>query len=662
MRLPQLTDHLFSGHQVDRDKPVTFRLNGIPVQGYEGDTVLSALLADGIMAAGTYSGALMGLDENLDLPIHTEGATYDPLPISRTPALNGVHYLTEPDRRVFNWPRLPAWLDMFRPRNLKADFKVPLNIPGPWIETPDVESLNAGCVIIGGGVAGLAAAVELGRAGRDVILLERRGYCGGDAPLFGRAEGEEVPEEVITNLREILNGLGTCQICHLTEALTLEANTIQAHQVFVLDGRVRARLLKIEADNIVIATGCAETLPVLPGNRLPGISGFAAIYHLASAYGVVLSQTTTIATATNVGYRLALLMKDAGIDVSKIADSRLSPQSRFIEFSKAYGIKFEFALRARTARSSPRKNAVELDLASSWDDEGISKTQPLSAGSILLSGGWQPRLGLWQQAGGKVELDRDRGRISAVGQLDKIHLAGSCAGVQSLAAVIRSGKAAATAILEGNPKRVAERPIDSAFETPDDKLAITDVDTETPAFLSNGPSLVAREGQPAKVGFAGLLGRRPDALSAAERALGLGDLIALQLGGDTAATDFDALVHERAIVSRSFKADPTTPPKPAESSEADSPLVIPPYLQGRFGKGAICCRIKAAESGTFETGNLIYSSSDASEPDFAVGVILKSAGDSTAFALITKGLHEPGRHVTVRTSGAQIAAILGEKA
>jgi len=662
MRLPPLTDHLFTGHQIDRDEPLTFTLNGIPVQGYAGDTVLSALIADGVLTAGTFCGARLGLNENLDLPIYPVGQSNPaPLPISRTPALNGVNYVTEPSRRTFKWPRLPDWLDAFRPRNLNADFSIPLNIPGPWIETPDIETLKASCVIIGGGVAGLATAIELGQAGRDVILLERRGYCGGDAPLFGRAEGEDAPEEVIASLLETLDGLETCQVHCLTEALMLDGKTVQAHKVYLLDGQAKAKLLDIQAENIVIATGCTETLPVLPGNRQPGISGLAATYHSASAYGALPAPTTAIATATNVGYRLALLLKDAGIEVTKIADSRLSPQSRFIEFSKAYGIKFESALRPHAVRCSPRSKNVELELDSSWEEESISNTQPLVAGSIIVSGGWQPRLGLWQQAEGNVALYMERGKITATGTLDHIYLAGSCAGMQSLSATIRSGKAAAGAILEGNLKRVTERPIDVAFETPDDKLTITEADVETPAFLSNGPSLVARDLKPAKAGFAALLRARTDTMGAAERALALGDLIALQLSGETAADDFDALVRERAIVSRSYTAEHADLAKTVETPEPDTEQLIPTYLAGRFGKGAVCCQIIPAEGGRFETGNLIYHSSDVAEPDAAIGVVLKPMDDSGFIALLRANAYEPDRHVAVKTSGAQIAAVLREK-
>src|SRR5690606_27159292 len=129
------------------------------------------------------------------------------------------------------------------------------------------------------------------------------------------------------------------------------------HGVVVEGGRVDARTLGIAARRVVLATGALECGPVFPGNRAPGIGGATAAFRLADRYGVWPGRRALFCVTHNFGYRLALLAKDAGVQVQRIVDTRLNPQSRFIDFVKASGITLAHSLIPRAAIPERRGQA-----------------------------------------------------------------------------------------------------------------------------------------------------------------------------------------------------------------------------------------------------------------------------------------------------------------
>src|SRR5690606_25180624 len=118
------------------------------------------------------------------------------------------------------------------------------------------------------------------------------------------------------------------------DAFALMGGTAQVHQIE--DGR--GRVLAISARRVLLATGSIERLPVFAGNRLPGVSGAIAAYHLAKRYGVARGRSAVVATGSNFAYRLALRLHDAGLALRRVADLRVDPQSRFVDFAKASGL------------------------------------------------------------------------------------------------------------------------------------------------------------------------------------------------------------------------------------------------------------------------------------------------------------------------------------
>jgi sarcosine oxidase subunit alpha len=411
-RLKPGSEHHFSGTDIDRSRPLRFRLNGRTVSGFFGDTVLSSALASGINEAGRHLGSPLALSERFAPPVLPSSQLHLPqnaLPMARVPAIDGMELSTLGTMRAAPAPRRIA--DIIRTlaigpnRSLGVHLDGASLLAGPWIDQPTDSNLETDMVVVGAGIAGLSAAMAAAEAGERVLLVERRATPGGDAKLFGAVEDEEPPDQVIKRLLENLGKMPNVTLLASTEAFAIAGRTLRAHTIEIVDGAPVGRVLAIAFKRLVLANGVLERLPVFPGNRLPGVMGVLEAYHWGVRHGVWQGKSALFNTAVSVAYRLAMLASDAGISIEKIADMRTQPQSRFIEFSKAYGIKLARGLAPESAAPAPSRQAgVLVHLAPTF--EGVTQQAPALWTELLVtSGGWQPDLGLWLMAGGQCRWD-----------------------------------------------------------------------------------------------------------------------------------------------------------------------------------------------------------------------------------------------------------------
>jgi len=196
-RLPAGTK-VFAGLNIDRTQTLRFRLDGRLISGFAGDTVLSALLASGIDTLGEHLDTALGLSAASAPAILPSSQAADPrhaLPMDRTPALDGADYVTLRGRR-----RNP-FIRLFQPgRSLGLVLDTPGALDRPWRTWAGEASAHQDMVIVGGGVAGLSAALAAARAGLSVTLLESDQRLGGNSALFGTQEGEDAPEDCMARL------------------------------------------------------------------------------------------------------------------------------------------------------------------------------------------------------------------------------------------------------------------------------------------------------------------------------------------------------------------------------------------------------------------------------------------------------------------------------
>jgi len=590
MRLAADAAHQFGGIALDRSKPLRFRLNGRDIEGFVGDTVLSATLAAGVDTYGTLGETPIGLTEYFCPLVATRGG--QPLPMDRLPATDDLD-LTSVGAR----------------RNVR--FRAPFNsllhrleqLPDPgWQHVAAETTRAADLLIVGGGIAGLAAAEAATTAGRSVILAERRPWLGGDARYFGAVGDEESPEELSDRLIATLKLRDSFTPLTRAEIFAVHSHGATLHQIVTDEAAPRGRIVTITASRILIATGATQRLPVFPGNRLPGVQTAIAAYHLAKRYGVSAGASAVIATQNNYAYRMALRLHDAGVAIRRVVDTRIHPQSRFVDFAKASGLTLasgQFPLLATPGQFAFANNG----------SAGAAAT--IEASQLIVAGAWQPDLALWMLAGCNVRWDRERSALVATGHLGTVALAGSAAGYRSMLACAESGRVAQAALFGEPHKPVADTEAGTDLETPDSPTPIAPVAAETPSFLSTGTSLATRTP------------------GADTHAFSLGDVAAAVELGMIVPGDAGAIAEERGAPGGDLTASDWAPPAVAP------PAGMPPYLARRFGDEPERLHLIVDRHRRFAIGALVYSNSGKPDPVAAIGVIVEAA-EIGGIALIAK--------------------------
>lgn len=641
----------FYGQQINRDRRISFTLNGHKISAYEGDTILSATLANGFYIAGTHKGYNLALDESLGICARLAAAPEVPqsaLPIARTPAVDGATMLIYGAAKVGR--RLPLRKGIIA--SLKIDFDTHIVVPPPFSELPVAQHHKVDVLIVGGGVAGMAAALEAGSREKHVLLVERRPQLGGDSILFGHADGEEDPRDAVNRLQKQLSRRRNITVVTRAEAFRFDTDDMFVHCVELRKDIPTAFVMCVTPRKTILATGCSDQQPLFPGNRLPAVSRLAETWHLAHDYAVWRSCKTLVFTSTNVAYRFATLMKDAGGGIIKIIDGRVGPHSRFLEIAKASGIKTENGVKIRQADYEDRVDRLHVETELVWD--GISKAEPLMPEHLIISNGWLPRLNLWRQMGGLMAAD---GQATGTQQLGNIHLAGNCAGHKSLVAAEMSGVNAVRALFGVKPMPFNDEQIDPTFETPDGPLNVNTISGQgnhAPTYLAAGDTLIDRDTAPAPKGLSRLFRRRdgeaPGRL--ADRALGYADALAMVVLGWLPVKELENILRERAVTPRIFYGNVDSDPI-ADQRRQTSP-VVPAYIKDRFGEGAQLWHLVANGNSAIEMGNLLFEDMGTHDPADAIGLVIRNATpDAAAVALVKRGQAGAGSGLVARGAAGQ---------
>jgi len=659
-RLTQANHHL-GGYAIDRSIPLRFRLDGRQVHGFAGDTVLSALLASGVDIAGLRGGQPMALNARFAPTVAPAALVRDlrnALPMERTPAIHGM------DLRTLAGPAnsLPLIGPLLRPaRSLGIDLDKPMALVRPWLDQPAQQIVDVDVVVVGAGLAGLSAALAAGEAGQDVVLLEASPMHGGMARLFGTVEGEEAPNQAVERLLASIADNPRIRLIGSAEAFAARPGLVRAHLVIQKGNEAVGQVVDYRAAAIVLATGTLERLPLFAGNRQPGIVGVAEAFERADRYGVFVGRTALLATSSSLAYRLAMLAGDAGIAITKILDARSNPQSRFVEFAKAYGFTQSPGTVALEADWLGPKKGLSVALQSAFEELATTDDPPrIAAETLLVSGGWQPDLTLWHMTGGQSQWSAASSRIEPAKGPNGIALAGSAAGWISNHACLDSGQAAIAIVLGQTRATVTEQLIDPIYETPDGPAPLSTLPPVEHAttYLDFGASLIARPVPPAPswrrfIPFSP--GPRPWSLADQPQALGVCDVAAgVQLGAIPAASAGIVAAERSAFNGNLIDAATADRPDPAPT-----PPLLPPYLAGRFGTDATVILIAPDEPRQIEPGTLIFANDDDTDPRKAIGVALGSE-NGMAIALMAKRHNGASNRAVLRDQGRPVPIGLGE--
>ena len=288
------------GRFIDRNAPLSFAFNGTKLIGYAGDTLASALLANdqmlmgrsfkyhrprGVVGAGVEEpNALMGLGQGAAFEPN-QRATIIPLRanmVARSqnhwPSLDfdigvinnyaarflpaGFYYKT------FIHPRA-AWKHLFEPVIRRA---AGLGA-APTLPDPDhYEQAYAFCdvLVVGGGIAGLQAALVAAQSGAKVTVMEQAAHWGGRAPVDGDQINGAPAQDWITATVNALSKMDNVTLkLNCTAAGVYDHGYVLAEET--LPSGPKARLWRIRAARIITATGSIERTLSFAGNDVPGV-------------------------------------------------------------------------------------------------------------------------------------------------------------------------------------------------------------------------------------------------------------------------------------------------------------------------------------------------------------------------------------------------------
>jgi sarcosine oxidase subunit alpha len=640
----------FAGSAIDRSRPIRFRLDGRLISGFSGDTVLSAALASGIDTLGEDQGSPVALLPGAAPAIAYASHAADLqryMPMARVPAFDGADFV------IVHHGRSNPMSRLFQPgHSLGLRLEASQALSQPWRTVPGYKMSKQDLVIVGGGVAGLSAALAAARSGLSITLLDSGWHLGGHSGLFGTQEGEDTPEEAMSRLSHDVHTLDAVTLLQGAEVFAIRPGLVRAHVIDRHDGVAHGRVVDIEADHIILAPGSLERMPLFSGNRLPGVVGALDAYELARLYGIWPGRSATLATGSNPAYRVSLAASDAGIAVTRLLDPRPHPNSRFIAFTRAHGMRHSTAKVVISAGRLRTPNTLAVNI----DPDG---NEVVTTERLVACGGWQPDLTLWHLAGGRSAWNSENHRLEAVGDVDNVVLAGSAAGWFTRRAAIQSGADAVDRLL-GRPRKPVDDPvIDAVYETRDAPNFVAPIgEAGAPTYLDVGPCLLRRPAPPRRR-WAGLLGpSRASGVTALSEAAQPLPLPAVMAGVDLGLIPSEAagiVAQERVALVPLASTDASDSAQPADPDAAIPQ--IPDFLRGRFGPHATTAILRPADQRRLEPGMLVYTSSDHSDPTRAVGVVLRETPDG-ALALVEETLLAAGLPVSLRAGTRSISARL----
>lgn len=434
------------GSSVNRDALLNFSFNGRLYQGLQGDTLASALIANGVRLVGrSYKlhrprGIFTcGVEEPTGLLEVGLGSAMTPntraTDIALTaglaarsgncwPSLNfdvsavndhlsaflpaGFYYKT------FTWP---SW-HLFEPtiRRMAAGSHAP---EGPDPDRYDSVSWTADVVVVGGGLAGVAAARAAAESGARVILIASGQP--GQADDLARAGVQVLARTTAFGLYDH----------HLVTAIETPAAPSAA----------RERLHKVRTNAVILATGSFERPMVFPNNDRPGVMLSTAVLRYAHRFGVACGRKAVIAASADYAYRVAVELVAAGIEILAVIDRRahVSPD----------------VLSALPAGVEVLRDAAIVDVHGSHALHAVtafaadSGARRFDVDLVCSAGGATPNVNLFSQAGGSLRWLEDSSMFVPDRRPAGVVTVGSCAGIFEAVAAQLHARAAGSAAAAG---------------------------------------------------------------------------------------------------------------------------------------------------------------------------------------------------------------------
>ncbi len=450
-----------NGGLIDRNRRLSFRFNGRSYIGHPGDTLASALLANGIRLVARSikyhrpRGVVTAGFEEPNGLVQLLGASEEPnvrmtcLPLTDNLEVESVNC----------WPGLRFDLGALNDRisrAIPAGFYYKTFMWRPWsayarfirraaglgrapkTTTPEnYEKRYHHCdvLIIGAGPSGLAAGLVAGTSGARVMIVDNQTQPGGQ--LLGESAQianspaldwvEQVTSEIdrLANVRRLASSMVTGYYDH--NMLTVIEHSPQQPWL-------RERLWRVRAKQVVIATGAVERPLVFPDNDRPGIMLASAAQTYLQRYAVNLGRQIVFFTNNNSSYQSAYDLIQGGQNVSAIIDTRQKVDQSICRRAAELDIEVVSGSGVRAVEGGFAVRGVEVERL-----DGSSNSRHLDCDLLCYSGGWDPLVHLHSQSGARSEYDRELACFVPGKSVQQSLCAGSARGIFHLKGCISDG-------------------------------------------------------------------------------------------------------------------------------------------------------------------------------------------------------------------------------
>lgn len=468
--------------RVDQHKPVRFTFNGTSYTGCAGDTLASALLANGVhhvgrsfkyhrprgfLSAGSEEpNALVGTDRGpgrfepntratvLEVfdGLNTTSQNHWPSLKRDIGAVNdalfmlfsaGFYYKT------FIWPK-SFWNKVYEPfiRGAAGLGKSP-TAPDP--DTYASRFAHCAVLVVGSGPAGLAAALEAGKSGAKVILVDEQAKIGGsllsetDAGINDRSGWQWVDEAraSLAAMKNVTVLTRTTAIGYYHQNLVGLCQRLTDHMANPPKDAPRERMWKVRAHQVVLAQGSIEKPLVFDGNDRPGVMLAGSARSYLNRYGVKVGDSPAVVTSHDSAWLAAFDLAEVGVKVAAIIDVRAKVSEHLLARAAALGIE---VLAGWTVTGTSGRLRVASVRANPVSRTGVvGPARKIACDALLMSGGWTPSVHLFSHTKGKLDWNEERQMFLPGEATEESRCAGAGNGTFGLAAALEEGAAAGAA-------------------------------------------------------------------------------------------------------------------------------------------------------------------------------------------------------------------------
>ncbi|KEA63732.1 Sarcosine oxidase alpha subunit [Marinobacterium lacunae] len=471
-------NRLQSGGRIDRSKALTFTYNGRQYKGYQGDTIASALLANGvdivarsfkysrprgIVAAGAEEpNAVLqvGATEATQVPNvrATQQELYDGLVCGATngwPSVEsdmmglmgkvggnmmppGFYYKT------FMYPQ-----SMWKTYEKFIRMAAGLGRAPKEVDQDEYDAVNQHCdlMVVGAGPAGLMAALTAARSGARVIIADEQSEFGGHLlssreRIGGKSAADwvaDIVEELASYPDVLMLPRSTVNGYHDHNFLTINENRSDYKGDKAPADQVRQRMHRVRAHWVVLATGAHERPLVYGYNDVPGCMIASAVSTYINRYGVVPGNKLVLMTTNDSAYQTALDWADAGREVVAVVDTRAKAEGDLVEAVRKRGIKVITGSAVIEVSGKKRVSGVTVAAIDAKGDKVVGGAQHMSCDTVASSGGWSPVVHLSCHTGSRPVWREDIFGFVPGPTVQKQLIAGGINGTYALEKVLAEG-------------------------------------------------------------------------------------------------------------------------------------------------------------------------------------------------------------------------------